>query len=130
MNWIKRFMTGRYGGDQLSIFLLVLSMIITLIGRLTNVVVISFLSYVPIFMALFRMFSKDINKRRMENYKFAIFISPIYSKLKKLEGRLKGRKTHRYYKCPNCNNSLRVPKGKGKILITCPNCKEKFTKKV
>lgn len=129
MDWLKKFMVGRYGSDQLSIFLVVLSLILTIIGRLAGISLIISLSYVPLFFAVYRMFSKDVQKRSMENYKFAIFMSPIYSKFKKYQKRAKDTKTHKYFKCNSCKTTLRVPKGKGKIMITCPRCKTKAAKK-
>ncbi|HSH34940.1 hypothetical protein [Schnuerera sp.] len=129
MNWLKKVMAGRYGGDQLSIVLLVFSILLTLIGQLVKIPLISFIGYIPLGISIFRMFSKDISKRRMENYKFAMFVSPVYSWFKKTENRFKDRKTHRYFKCPNCNSKLRLPKGKGKITITCPKCNTKFNKR-
>lgn len=42
--------------------------------------------------------------------------------------RLKQRKTHRFFKCPECGVTVRVPKGKGKIKITCPKCKNAFVR--
>lgn len=129
MNWLRKFMNGRYGGDQLSKVFLVLSLLVTFIGWLTKIPLISIIAYVPLVVSLLRMFSKDINKRRMENYKFSMLISPIYSKLKKAEKRIQGSKTHRYFKCPDCNEKMRVPKGKGKIMITCPKCKTKYEKR-
>lgn len=129
MNWLKTFMNGRYGGDQLSMVLLVISLLLTFIGRLTNIPLISFIGYIPLGISIFRMFSKDISKRRMENYKFSILISPVYSWYKKSQKRIKDSKTHRFFKCPDCNEKMRVPKGKGKIMITCPKCKTKFEKR-
>lgn len=129
MNWLKKVMAGRYGGDQLSIVLLVFSILLTLIGQLVKIPLISLIGYIPLGISIFRMFSKDISKRRMENYKFAMFVSPVYSWFKKTENRFKDRKTHRYFKCPNCNSKLRLPKGKGKITITCPKCNTKFNKR-
>lgn len=129
MKWIKKIMQGRYGGDQLSMYLLIVSILFTIIGRLSNIQMLGFVGYIPLFIGIFRMFSKDISKRSMENYKFAIFISPIYTKFKKIQNRLKGSKTHKYYKCPSCNTELRMPKGKGKVIITCPKCKTKFEKR-
>ncbi|SDL04979.1 6TM ABC transporter family protein [Natronincola ferrireducens] len=129
MNWLRKLMIGRYGGDQLSIFLLVLSMILTLISRIVRIPILITISYVPLFIAVYRIFSRNLQKRRMENYRFAIFVSPIYSKLKQVQSTIKGLKTHRYYRCTKCKAMLRVPKGKGKILITCPKCKDKFTRK-
>lgn len=129
MDWLKRFMYGRYGGDQLSICLLVLSLILTIIGRVSGIAILSIISYIPVAIAVYRIFSKDIKKRSMENYKFAILISPVYSKFKRFQGRIQDSKTHKYFKCKKCKTTLRVPKGKGKILITCPKCKEQYTKK-
>ncbi len=126
MGIFKKFMNGRYGGDQFSMVLLVTSILLMIIGRLTGLSLFIFISYIPLIFSIYRMFSKDIAKRRMENYKFSIFISPIYSKYKKIQRRFKERKTYKYFKCPNCHTELRLPKGKGRIKITCPKCKEKF----
>ena len=122
-------MVGRYGGDQLSIVLLVLSMVLTLISQFVGISVLITISYIPSFVAVYRMLSKDMQKRSMENYKFAILVSPIYAKFKKAQSRIKDLKTHKYFKCTTCKTMLRLPKGKGKIMITCPKCKDKFTKK-
>ncbi|MCC5910100.1 MAG: hypothetical protein JJT76_06650 [Clostridiaceae bacterium] len=129
MDWLRRFMVGRYGGDQLSIFLLVLSIVLTLISRIAGVSILMTISYIPLFVAVYRMLSKDLQKRSMENYRFAIFVSPIYAKFKNIQSHIKGLKTHKYYKCTTCKTMLRVPKGKGKIVITCPQCKDRFTRK-
>jgi len=74
MDKLRRFMTGRYGGDQLSNYLLVLSVVLAIISR------------------------------------------------------IKDSRTHKYYKCSTYKTTLRVPKAKGKIVITCPKCREKFVK--
>lgn len=128
MERLRKFMYGRNGGDQLSNALLVLSIILTFAGSLLKLQWISTIGFIPLGISLFRVFSKDISKRRMENYKFAMLLSPFYSKLKNTEKRLKDSKTHKYYKCPNCKQQLRVPKGKGKIVVTCTKCKTKFNK--
>jgi Zn finger protein HypA/HybF involved in hydrogenase expression len=87
------------------------------------------ISYIPLGICLFRMLSKDIEKRRMENYKFSILISPVYSWFKKKQKRVVDAKTHKYFECPNCKTNLRVPKGKGNIVITCPKCKTELKKR-
>ncbi len=126
MNWLRRFMAGRYGGDQLSIALLIFSALLTFTSELIKLPVVTLISYLPLGIAVFRMLSRNIAKRSMENYKFAILISPAYSWFKKAQSRLKDAKTHRYFTCPNCKQSLRLPKGKGKIIIICPKCKTEF----
>lgn len=129
MNWLKKFMMGRYGGDQLSMVMLIFSALLTLTAELTDLPLLTFISYVPFGIVVFRMLSRNTTKRSMENYKFAILISPVYSWFKKTQGRFKDAKTHRYFICPNCKQSLRLPKGKGKIIIICPKCKTEFKEK-
>ena len=68
-------------------------------------------------LVLYRMLSKSTYRRYQENRRFLQLID-----------RIKDRK-NRYYKCPKCKQLVRVPRGKGKISITCPRCKEKFVKK-
>lgn len=129
MNWLRRFMAGRYGGDQLSMVLIIFSALLTLISGFTKLQLFALIAYIPLGISIFRMFSRNTAKRSMENYKFAMLMSPAYSWFKRHQNRFKDRKTHRYFTCPKCGQSLRVPKGKGKIVITCPKCKTEFAKK-
>ena len=122
-------MQGRAGGDHLSIFLLVLSIVITIIGRTTGFSMVQAFSYIPLVFGMYRIFSKDISKRRMENYKFMMKISPLYKRFHKLITRLRVSKNHKLMPCTACKTMLRVPKNKGKIRITCPGCKAQFTRK-
>lgn len=129
MNWFKKFMQGRYGGDQLSLVLIILSFILSLTGQISRLRFISILSYIPLGISIFRILSKDISKRSMENYKFSILMSPIYKKYINFKNRIKASKTHKYFRCPNCKQKLRIPRGKGKIVVTCSKCNHKFNKK-
>lgn len=126
MNWFKKFMTGRYGSDQLNMALLILSVLLTLIAGLIRLPLLSFLGYLPLMIGILRMLSKNIQKRSLENYKFNMLISPVYSWFKKSQKRFIESKTHRFLKCPNCKAELRLPKGKGNIMVTCPKCKNEF----
>ena len=128
MNWLRRFMMGRYGSDQLCIALLVLSIILSLIGKWTNVILLTFLSIIPLFFSIYRMLSRNIYARRAENDKFLKLLKPLTASLKKQKQRAADT-THRYFACPSCRQELRVPRGKGKINITCPYCHAKFQKK-
>ena len=118
---IRQFMTGRYGTDKLSLTLLVVAMVLSILSSFmgTSLLnpVLTLLSYVLMFWALFRVFSRKTYARYEENRKFLRFFD-----------QLKDR-THRYFSCPKCRQTVRVPRGKGKISITCPKCKEKFVKK-
>ena len=132
MNFLRRLFAGRYGSDQLSMFLMLLSLLLSIILQLIGIPLgipfISLIAWIPLIFAIYRMFSKKIEVRSMENYKFMMKISPLYKWwLKKCE-RMKD-KDHRYYKCPKCKAVLRVPRGRGKIRITCPKCRFEFVKK-
>ena len=89
--------------------------------------------------ALWRMLSRNVGKRRVENEKFLSFFRLFKSDPEKArkreeerkakEARKESEKTHRYFNCPGCHKELRVAKGKGKIKITCPHCGHQFVKK-
>ncbi|MDF2698462.1 MAG: hypothetical protein K0Q49_18 [Haloplasmataceae bacterium] len=128
MNWFKKFMNGRYGGDQLSLLLLIISVVISLIASITDIPYLGLLSFIPLIIAMNRMLSRNISKRQKENYKLVRLYYPIKNKMSKRKARLKD-KENRYFKCSICKTILRVPKGKGKITVTCPKCKNKLIKK-
>lgn len=129
MNWLRRFMTGRYGIDQLSVGLLFLSFLLSIIFYIFPVGVLNYLVYAPFIVFLFRVFSKNHTKRRKENTAFLKIWNPVATWFYKKRNRISGRKTHCYFKCPACKQEVRVPKGKGKICITCPKCRLEFMKK-
>ena len=117
---LQHFMAGRYGTDKLNMALLCTGLVCSLLASFMPGVFLklgfTLASYVFMFVAIFRTFSRNVYKRYEENRKFLLF----FQKLKDKE--------HRYYNCPRCRQQVRVPKGKGKISITCPKCREKFIK--
>ena len=118
---LRQFMAGRYGTDKLNMAILCVGIAFTFLSMLMPLPLIKLIfttvSYAFMFLAIFRSLSRNIYKRYEENRKFLLF----FQKLKD--------KDHRYYNCPRCRQQVRVPRGKGKISITCPKCKEKFVKK-
>lgn len=131
MEWLKKLMYGRYGGDQLSRALLVLSFILLIAANflpkyLSNLVVIA---YIPTLICLFRIFSKNIYKRQQENYKYILIKNRVVNWFKYKSYKFKDLKTHKYFVCKNCKQKLRVPRGSGNISITCPKCKNTFKAK-
>lgn len=119
--WLRHFMMGRYGTDKLNMYVLGAGVICSLLGLFIPVnlvrLLLSTASYFLMFWAIFRTFSRNTYRRYQENQKFLMFLT-----------KLKDRQ-HRYFTCPRCRQSVRVPRGKGKIMITCPKCQEKFQKK-
>ena len=128
MNWFRNFMMGRYGSDKLNIVLLVSSIIISLISRIIGLGIIMYISYIPLFLCIFRMFSRNINKRIQENNKFLLYYKPIERWFVNKFNMIKGIKTYKYFSCPNCKQTVRVPRGKGRVNIRCPKCSTKFIK--
>ena len=119
--WLQRFMAGRYGPDKLNSFLLWTAVILMVIGLFipsAKVKLILMAVYYTLWgWSIFRMLSRNTYRRYRENRRFLLLID-----------RFRDRQ-HRYFDCPSCRQSVRVPRGKGKIAITCPRCKEKFVKK-
>lgn len=118
---LRNFMVGRYGTDKLNMAILSAGLVVCLVSAFADSVKVNLLltavSYGLMFWALYRSFSRNTYKRYQENRKFLQFFD-----------RLKDR-DHRYYDCPKCRQVVRVPRGKGRIAITCPKCKERFVKK-
>lgn len=128
-NFLRNFMAGRYGLDQLSIALILVSFLCNVLARATGFAVIALLGYAPVALAFYRSFSKDVRKRGLENYRFAMLISPLYKRFKGLETRLRTFKTHKVVKCKECGAKLRLPRGKGKIQVRCSKCGSSFVMK-
>ena len=118
---LRNFMMGRYGTDKLNIAILGAGLILCLLVMFIRVplldLLLTVLSYGLMIWAIFRSLSRNTYKRYQENRKYLRFLD-----------RIKDRE-HRYFDCPRCRQPVRVPRGKGKIAITCPKCKEKFIKK-
>ena len=119
--WLQRFMMGRYGTDKLNMVILgagvVISLVSVFVGNPLWGLFLTAVSYALMILAIFRCMSRNTYKRYRENRRFLLLLE-----------RFKDRE-HRYFDCPKCRQSVRVPRGKGKIAISCPKCKEKFIRK-
>lgn len=129
MNWLRKFMIGRYGVDQLSMFLLGLSIIFSLVSRFVDSRVINIVFLTLAVISYYRIVSKDIARRRYENDELLKIWNPMKSKINVTIKRIKDIRKYKRFKCPSCKQALRVPRGKGKIAITCPKCKTGVIKK-
>ena len=121
-------MYGRNGSDQLGLFSLVIYLLISLLFGLTGWKILMVLEYVLLFGILYRMLSRDLARRRAENAKFLQLSLPLRRKLRFLRTRMKDRE-HRYFRCPNCRQQMRVPRGKGRITVHCRACGATFEEK-
>ena len=123
---LARFMYGRNGMDQLGIAVLMLYLILAIIQPVFRrwaavELILSIIAAALAVWALFRMFSRNLAKRRAENAKFLSWWNPIKGRIAGARSRSKD-KDHKYFTCKNCKTICRVPVGKGKIEITCPKC--------
>ena len=124
-----RFMYGRYGVDSFGKFTIWGSLILMLIAGWTHRGILSWLAWAGIIYSYFRMFSKNTYKRAAENQKYLQMTRGIRTFFYRQRNMITQRKTHHIYKCPNCKQKIRIPKGKGKIEIRCPKCQTTFIKK-
>ena len=122
-------MAGRYGTDALNQFLSILAVVLLLISLVTRLGLFTWLGLAALICCYFRTFSRNISRRTEENYKFYSFQERLTGKWKGVRRRWADRKTYRYYRCPKCRQLLRVPKGRGRIEISCPRCGTQFIKK-
>lgn len=148
VNWLRNFMVGRYGVDQLSIGMFVLYLVVWLVERIFGIWWLAFVTGALILLILFRLLSRNVQARQKENEMFLRVWSPIvawwhnrgirtqgleqkYSQHKERRAEAKAKaeenKKYRFFTCELCKQSLRVPRGKGKVKIRCPKCGNEFT---
>lgn len=127
-NALQRLMYGRYGNDQLNTVLVLLSLALYLVFAFTSWTFLYAVSFVLMAAALFRCLSRNYDRRRAENGKFLSLVQPVVSWYR-LRRTIRRDKDHCYFKCPNCGQHLRVPRGKGKITVTCRGCGASFQEK-
>lgn len=127
-NALQRFMYGRYGNDQLNAVLIALSLALYVLFMAARWPVLYLVSWVMMLAALLRCLSRNYDRRRAENGKFQALVRPVVSWYR-LRRTIRRDKEHCYFKCPNCGQQLRVPRGKGRITVTCRGCGASFEEK-
>ena len=125
---LMRFMYGRNGIDQLGTFMILLYHIVWVVQLISHWFFLIIFEYLLLILVLFRMLSRNVARRRAENAKFLQVVRPIKSFWVTRRNRMKDR-DHRYFKCPNCGQQMRVPRGKGRITVHCRTCGATFEEK-
>lgn len=128
-NFVRKLMYGRYGIDQFSSTLITGGMILLLMHSIFRIRLFYLVGYVFLIYALFRTFSKNFSRRQKENQTYLKFYTNWLRISKKYWRRLKDLPHYRYYKCLNCKQTIRVPRGKGRVEIRCPKCGYSFRSK-
>ncbi len=128
-----RFMQGRYGVDQFAKFTMGVALVSIVLAIFVNTEaagsLLDMLGLVAIVYTYFRIFSRNISKRAQENQKYLSATAKLRQRLNKEKNMMKQRKDYHIYTCPSCGQKVRVPRGKGKIEISCPKCHSKFVKR-
>ena len=123
---LVRFMQGRHGADNLSFFTLIAGLVISLLSSFFGSALLSFLGFGLYAWTLFRMLSRNREKRLAENRKYLALSSGVRTKSIQFVRRVKNRKDYKYFRCPNCKVLLRTKRGTGEKEITCVRCGHQF----
>ena len=127
--FLRKLSRERYGYDQFTRFLLAMTFLIYFLSLLLQSPLLNLFSLCVLIYIYFRIFSRNVYKRSAENDIYLNFINTI-TKFFRFFKKTKGdRKYYHFYKCPKCKQTLRLPKGHGKIEIRCPKCQHRFIRK-
>lgn len=123
------FMRGRYGTDELSKALMIAGLGLVLVASFTGSTIFYLLSTAVIVFSYYRIFSRDTYRCSLQNQKYLGLRNRTIREWKGMVDIFRQRKDYRIYSCPSCRQKVRIPKGKGKVEITCPKCSAKFSKR-
>ena len=122
-------MAGRYGVDQLARFLNILVVILLFASMLSRLGIVYVAAVALMAYSYFRIFSRNRQRRCAENLRYLNLTSRARSSFQTAKRDAQIRRTHHLYRCPSCRQKIRVPKGKGRIAVSCPKCSAEFIKK-
>lgn len=122
----RRFMVGRYGSDELNRFLLYLIVAFIVMNWFVRTKLWFVLEVICLVLLYYRMFSRNINSRFRENQKYLAFQFKVMEWFKRLKYQVKEGRAYKIFKCPNCGQKIRIPRGHGKISIHCRKCGNDF----
>ena len=124
-----QFMIGRNGNDEFNRFLLAVDMVLILlsvifsrwIGRVLSPIALVLLGF-----TYYRMLSRDLIRRSDENARYFRLRERFLGMIRVRKEQWVQRKDYKFFVCPACKATLRVPKGRGKIKIVCRKCGNSF----
>lgn len=117
-----RFFNERNGADALSCFLIALALLLVLLILIFHGRFLTLIALIPIGFAIFRILSRDLEKRAAENEAFVGFFTSLAGRFRLTRDRFRDRKTHLYFRCGCCERWIRVERGHGEVKVTCPGC--------
>ena len=122
-------MQGRYGVDSLSRFLSIVLLAIIILGMFIRIPLSGTITLVILVILYWRMFSRNIPKRYEENQKFLQIRDKLLGRFSDFGSNMSQFKDYHIYRCPQCSQKIRIPRGKGHIMVRCPRCGFEFHKK-
>ncbi len=125
---LRRFMAGRYGSDAFGHFLAWAALVLFVLGMLSRRG-FYWLGLAVLAYSYYRMLSRDIARRRAENDWYWQKRNAVLRRAQQLRRRFALRRSYRYFRCPQCRQALRIPRGRGKVSIDCPKCGNHFVRK-
>ena len=126
---LKRLIAGRHGADEFSLALLIAGIVISMLGSILRIGILSLLSTALYVYSIFRMFSRNHAKRYAENQKYLSVWRQSTSGIRQFFVRLKNARKYKYFKCPECHSRLRLPRKVGEVTVTCGKCHHAFKQK-
>lgn len=126
---LRTFMSGRYGFDELSKFLVIFGCVMMILSSLFGIRILYYLSAVMYVLGFIRCFSFNFYARQRERTIYMALKKKIKDRISLYKKIFSERKQYRYFRCKKCKAYWRVPKGKGKVEIVCRNCGTKMIKK-
>ncbi len=126
---LVQFMAGRNGTDELGTCVLLLAFVLVIINLFVSNIVLSITALVLMVYAWWRTMSRNLEARENENGVFCEYLGPLRPWVRNPAAAFAEARAYKHLKCPNCGQRVRVPRGKGKIRINCPQCHEKFEAK-
>ena len=126
---LRKFMTGRRGADELSLALLIAGMVLSFISSATRFGLLYLLGLAAYVLSIWRMFSRNVEKRYAENVKFTAAWRKLTGGTRQFFNRMKNMRKYKYFKCPQCHSRLRLPRKVGEVTVTCGKCRHAFKQK-
>lgn len=126
---LREFMSGRYGSDQLGRFTMGVGLVSLILYMFFHIRILYWITLLCLIWYYWRALSRDHSKRSEENLRFLQIEERITGRFRTAKKEFSQRRDYRFYICPNCHQRIRVPRGHGRISITCPRCRNEFIRK-
>lgn len=128
-DWQRRlaeWLRGRRGPDDLSIFSTNAAIVIVLVNVFVRFAPLAWIALALLAYSIFRTLSKNLAARSRENEAFLRALGPARPWVQNPRAALSELRTYKHVRCSSCKQKVRVPRGKGKLRVTCPKCRAKF----